>query len=161
MYASWKTSLISLVTHICVANPSISLTGPGGDLKNSVRPRWVQKHDWNINHLRHLSFIVFKINFQVHIIFGIGITQQEAFSIQNWYFCISRFELYINSSYSPIVVCLQLYSSSSLMTRPPRNLDGWWYFLCHDTTNTRKWQIVRQNDIFVIMLLTEYNWSST
>ena len=30
IYASWKTALISLVTHICVANPSISLIGPGG-----------------------------------------------------------------------------------------------------------------------------------
>ena len=40
IYASWKTALISLVTHICVANPSISLIVPGGDLQNSVRPRW-------------------------------------------------------------------------------------------------------------------------
>ena len=32
---------MSLVTHICVTNPSISLIGPGGDLQNSVRPRWV------------------------------------------------------------------------------------------------------------------------
>ena len=27
--------------YICVANTSISLIGPGGDLQNSVRPRWV------------------------------------------------------------------------------------------------------------------------
>ena len=30
IYASWKTALISRMTHICVANPSISLIGPGG-----------------------------------------------------------------------------------------------------------------------------------
>ena len=42
IYASWKTALISLVTHICVANPSISLIGPGGDLQNGVRPRWIK-----------------------------------------------------------------------------------------------------------------------
>ena len=29
------------MTHICVANPSSSLIGLGGDLQNSVRPRWV------------------------------------------------------------------------------------------------------------------------
>ena len=29
------------MTHICVTNPSIFLIGPGGDLQNSVRPRWV------------------------------------------------------------------------------------------------------------------------
>ena len=29
------------MTHIYVANPSISLIGPGRDLQNSVRPRWV------------------------------------------------------------------------------------------------------------------------
>ena len=39
IYASWKTALISLVTLVCVANPSNSLIGPGGDLQNSVRPR--------------------------------------------------------------------------------------------------------------------------
>ena len=43
IYASWKTSLISLVTHICVANPSISLIGPGGDLQSRVRPRRVNR----------------------------------------------------------------------------------------------------------------------
>ena len=32
---------LDLVSHICVANPFISLIGPGGDLQNSVRPRWV------------------------------------------------------------------------------------------------------------------------
>ena len=42
IYASWNTALISLVTHICVANPSISLIGPGGDPQNSARPRWAK-----------------------------------------------------------------------------------------------------------------------
>ena len=31
------------MTHICVANPSISLIAPGGDPENSVRPRWVNE----------------------------------------------------------------------------------------------------------------------
>ena len=42
--ASWKTVLISLVTHIFVANPSISLIGPGGDLQNCVMQRWVKSY---------------------------------------------------------------------------------------------------------------------
>ena len=33
IYVSWKTALISLVKHICVANPSISLIGPGETYK--------------------------------------------------------------------------------------------------------------------------------
>ena len=33
------------MTHICVTNPSISLIGPGGELQNSVRQRWVNWAD--------------------------------------------------------------------------------------------------------------------
>ena len=53
IYASWKSSFISLVTHICVANPSISLIGPGGDLQNSVRPRWVNTYSVQ-SHIFHI-----------------------------------------------------------------------------------------------------------
>ena len=38
-YIRREKQLISLVTHICVTDPSISLIGPEGDLQNSVRPR--------------------------------------------------------------------------------------------------------------------------
>ena len=38
-YIHHEKQLISLVTHKCVTDPSISLIGPGGDLQNTVRPR--------------------------------------------------------------------------------------------------------------------------
>ena len=61
IYTSWKTALISLVTHICVANPSISLKDPGGDLQNSVRPRWVKAKDLIMQH-KKFQIYTLKIN---------------------------------------------------------------------------------------------------